>query len=220
MFVGNIPTGSRFYGKRLVVGIYWENSWGARDLDLSGLNISGKIGWNAQYKQGGGSLMYSGDITDAPQGAMEYLYAKNGLNEPTLILNNVYRGDANCQYKIVIGDGDKISKAYYMQNPNNVLVETKCTSVQKESILGIIIPKKNKQCFVLLNFGAGHTRVSGNNNKSIIANKALFQQWHKPYSFNKLVTLLGATIVETPETCDYDFSTDKLDKDSFTKIFN
>ncbi|UMQ41846.1 hypothetical protein MKS83_20990 [Chryseobacterium sp. Y16C] len=28
MFVGNIPTGTRFYGESLAVGIYWENAWG------------------------------------------------------------------------------------------------------------------------------------------------------------------------------------------------
>uniref|UniRef100_UPI00258AF5D0 hypothetical protein n=1 Tax=uncultured Chryseobacterium sp. TaxID=259322 RepID=UPI00258AF5D0 len=63
MFVGNIPTGTRFYGDRLAVGIYWEDQWGARDLDLSGLNIAGKIGWDAAYNHGDGQLMYSGDMT-------------------------------------------------------------------------------------------------------------------------------------------------------------
>lgn len=53
MFVGNIPTGTRFYGKKLAVGVYWKNSWGAKDLDLSGLNIGGKVGWNSEYSQGG-----------------------------------------------------------------------------------------------------------------------------------------------------------------------
>ncbi|MEL6657337.1 MAG: hypothetical protein AAFP77_00090 [Bacteroidota bacterium] len=46
MFVGNIPTGSKFYGKAMAVGVYWENAWGARDLDLSGLNIAFEQGGN------------------------------------------------------------------------------------------------------------------------------------------------------------------------------
>jgi hypothetical protein len=48
---------------------------GEVDLDLSGLNIAGKIGWNSAYNQDNGQLMYSGDMTSAPQGAVEYLYA-------------------------------------------------------------------------------------------------------------------------------------------------
>ena len=94
----------------MAVGIYWEDAWGARDLDLSGLNIAGKIGWNSDYNQGDGNLMYSGDITSAPNGAVEYLYANKGLKNPTLVQNNVYSGNNNCEYKIIVGKGDKINR--------------------------------------------------------------------------------------------------------------
>jgi len=219
MFVGNIPTGTRFYGRKLAVGIYWEDTWGARDLDLSGLTFSGhKVGWNAEYDYGEGQLMYSGDITSAPDGAVEYLYANKGLSESVLIQNNVYSGDNECEYKIIIGMGDKVSKDY-MMNPNNLFAEIKCKSVQKQTILGIFTPKKIGQCFVLLNFGAGHVRVSGNSKTSNIATNALYEQWNKPFSFNKLIKLLGAQIVESKEDASYDFSLDNLEKDSFIKIF-
>lgn len=218
MFIGNIPTGTRFYGKKIAVGIYWENEWGANDLDLSGINIGGKIGWNSSYNQNNGDLMYSGDITNAPDGAVEYLYANKGLNTPTLIENNVYNGGSESGYKIIIGSGDKISKDY-MMNPNNLFAEIKCNSVQKQTILGIVIPKKEKQCFVLLNFGSGHARVSGNSEISNIATKALYQQWNKPFTFNKLLKLLGAEVVDNKEEANVDFSLDNLEKDSFIKIF-
>lgn len=218
MFIGNIPTGTRFYGKKLAVGVYWENEWGARDIDLSGLNESGKVGWNSRYNQDEGSLMYSGDITSAPSGAVEYLYANKRLKEATLIQSNVYSGEDKSGYKIIVGRGDKVSKEY-MMNPNNLFAEIKCNSVQKQTILGIITPKKDEQCFVLLNFGAGQVRVSGSNKWSVLATKALFQQWSKPLSFNKLVVALGAQIVDKREDADYDLSLDKLERDSFTKIF-
>jgi hypothetical protein len=216
MFVGNIPTGTRFYGKKLAVGVYWENSWGANDLDLSGLNIAGKVGWNSAYNQGSGDLMYSGDITSAPNGAVEYLYANRGLNNPTLIMNNVYSGKNDCGYRVIIGKGDKISKSY-MMNPENLFADIKCNSIQINTVLGIIIPKKDKQCFVLLNFGAGHAKVSGNNELSNIATKALYQQWKKPLSFNKIIKLLGAEIVDSE--FEYDFSLESLEKDSFINLF-
>jgi hypothetical protein len=218
MFVGNIPTGTRFYGNKLAVGIYWENSWGANDLDLSGLNIGGKIGWNSMYNQNEGDLMYSGDITSAPNGAVEYLYANNGLRTPTLVNNNVYSGKNDCEYKIIIGKGDKISHDY-MMNPNNLFAEIKCKSIQKQMIIGMVIPKKQRQCFVVLNFGSGNARVSGNSQLSNIATKALYQQWSKPYSFNKLLKLLGAEIVDKPELADHDFSINNIEKDSFIKLF-
>ena len=218
MYVGNIPTGSKFYGDALAVGVYWENQWGAYDLDLSGLNIGGKVGWNSAYKQGKGQLMYSGDITDAPNGAVEYLYAQNGLNEPTLVKNNVYSGDGNCEYKIIVGKGDKVDYDY-MMNPNNLFVETKCQSVQRQTVLGMLLPEKGRQCFVLLNFGAGESRVSGNSELSILATKALYQQWSNPISFRELISELGAEIVSNKEQADYNFALDALQKDSFLKIF-
>jgi hypothetical protein len=218
MYVGNIPTGTRFSGKKLAVGVYWKNSWGANDLDLSGMNIGGKIGWNSSYNQNKGSLMYSGDITSAPNGAVEYLYANNGLNSPTLVLNNVFSGSETCDYKIIIGKGDKISKDY-MMDPNNLFAEVKCKSIQKQTILGIFIPKKDKQTFVVLNFGAGHAQVSSLSKTTDIATKALYQQWNNPYTLNKLVKLLGAKIVNKAKKADYDFSLDKLEKDSFVKMF-
>lgn len=218
MFVGNIPTGTRFYGERLAVGIYWEDAWGAHDLDLSGLNIAGKIGWNAAYNQNEGQLMYSGDMTSAPNGAVEYLYANRGLSAPTLVMNNVFSGSTDCSYKIVIGKGDDISYDY-MMNPNNLFAEAKCNSVQKQTILGMLLPKDGKQCFVLLNFGAGHSHVSGHSEVSLMATNALYQQWYEPISFNHLMKELGATIISDKEDADFDFSLENLEKDSFIKIF-
>ena len=132
--------------------------------------------------------------------------------------NNVYFGDNQCGYKIIIGKGDKVSKDY-MMNPNNLFTEVKCNSVQQQTILGLMTPKEEEQCFVLLNFGAGQVRVSGNTKVSKIASKALYQQWNKPLSFNKLIKLLGAEVVNEKEGVDYDLSLDGLERDSFTKIF-
>jgi len=218
MFVGNLPTGSRFYGKKLAVGVYWKNDWGARDLDLSGLSVGRKVGWNAAYNHGGGDLMYSGDITNAPNGAVEYLYAGKGLREATLVLNNVYSGDDTCKYKIIVGRGDKVSRAY-MMNPNNLFAEAACQSVERQTVLGIFLPTKDRQCFVLLNFGAGHTRVSGGSQLTVIATRALLQQWSKPLSFSKLLRLLGAVVVEDKACAQHDFSLDALGRGSFMRLF-
>lgn len=218
MFVGNIPTGTRFFGKKLAVGIYWENDWGAHDLDLSGINIGGKIGWNSKYNQNSGSLMYSGDITSAPSGAVEYLYAAKKLAHPTIVQNNIYRGSTDCKYKIIIGKGDKVSKKY-MMNPNNLFAEISCEAIQKQMILGIVIPQKEQQCFVLLNFGSGNCNISSTSRLSYIAIKALFQQWNEPLSFNKLIDIIEVEVVNDKDEADFDFSMENLTKDSFIEMF-
>lgn len=206
MFVGNIPTGTKFLGDNLAVGIYWENAWGATDLDLSAINIDGKVGWNSSYNQNN-NLLYSGDITSAPNGAVEYLYAKD--NVPTsLVRNNVFRGNDNCDYKIVIGKGDNIDRNY-MMNPSKLFAEIKCQSVQKQTILGIFSTGE----FTILNFGEGHLRVStGNSEKPI---QALMYQWSNPLTFNWIVSELGGIVKDTEKDVDYNFSLDNLQKDSF-----
>lgn len=218
MFVGNIPTGSKFFGKSLAVGIYWENKWGAHDLDLSGLNIGGKVGWNSSYQQGKGNLMYSGDMTDASNGAVEYLYAQHGLSEPTLVKNNVYSGAGNCEYKIIVGKGDDVDYDF-MMNPEKLFMEAKCQSVQRQSILGLLIPEKARQCFVLLNFGAGASRVSGSSEISKTATQALYQQWSNPFTFRDMILELGGEIVGKVEEADHNFSLNALQKDSFIRAF-
>lgn len=218
MYVGNIPTGTKFYGEKLAVGVYWENAWGARDLDLSGLNIGGKIGWNSSYNQGHGNLMYSGDITNAPNGALEYLYANRGLKVPTLIKNNVYSGSTHCDYKIIIGKGNSVNYAY-MMNPNQLFAEVKCQSIQRQTILGMLLPERKRQCFVLLNFGAGQARVSGNSEVSTLATQALYQQWSNPLLLDEVIEILGGKIIDFKDEANYNLSLDKLEKDTFIKLF-
>lgn len=220
MFVGNIPVGTKFYGDKLAVGIFWENDWGARDLDLSGINIAGKIGWNADYNAN--SLMYSGDITNAPNGAVEYLYAKNSKIHPTLVKNNVYTGDANAGYKIILGQGDNIDKNY-MMNPEKLFFEVKTESVTKQTIIGLLLPgllSTDKMSFVLLNTGLGAMRVSGNGDLSNLALKALYQQWNNPLSFRNLISSLGGTVVYDVGVADYDLRIESIEKDSFVNLLN
>jgi hypothetical protein len=71
-------------------------------------------------------------------------------------------------------------------NPNLLFAEVKCNSIQKQTILGMLLPKGEKQCFVLLNFGAGHSHVSGNQ-RLLYGNQCLYQQWYEAMSFNELI---------------------------------
>jgi hypothetical protein len=216
MFIGNIPTGTKFFGNSMAVGVYWKNEWGAYDLDISGINLQGKVGWNSTYNQNN-TLLYSGDITSAPDGAVEYLYAEKGLS-PTLVCNNVYFGNKLSKYNIIIGQGDSINRDY-MMNPNNLFLNSAAVADQKNIILGIFLPYNNKQCFVLLNIGAGNLRISDNSDITTMSLRALFQQWYNPISFNFLVKELGASIIYEDEEYTHNFLLESLQKDSFTSLF-
>lgn len=221
MYVGNIPMGTKFYGDKLAVGVYWENAWGARDIDLSGLDAGGKTGWNASYGRGGSKddgLMYSGDITSAPEGAVEYLYAQRGCPGPTLVLSNIFNGNEDAAFKVIVGRGAGVTKEF-MMDPNNLFMEARTQAAQKQSIIGLLLPEGARQSFVLLNLGAGRANVSGYTESSTLARVALAQEWRSPLSFNKLAALLGAKTVGSPKGADLDLSLSGLEKDSFIRVF-
>lgn len=219
MFVGNIPTGTKVSAKRLAVGIYWEDAWGARDLDLSGINVSGKVGWNASYNRG--DLTYSGDMTSAPNGAVEYLYASKNMNDNTLVTFNVYSGKYDSRYRIVVGKGDKVTQSY-MMNPNKVLFQTDGQCVQKQMAIGLFLApekKSDKQSFVVMEAGLGSLRVSNAGARSQDNIKALVEKWRNPLTLRAVLSALGSTFVNDPEEADLDLSLENLEKDTFTSLF-
>jgi hypothetical protein len=216
MFVGNVPVGTKITGNKLAVGVYWENSGGAYDLDLSGNNIDGKVGWNSSYNQDNGRLMYSGDITNAPNGAVEYLYANKGLNNKTIVNLNVYSGSLNSKYKIILGKGDDIN-VDYMMNPSNVFFQADTQSVQKNNTIGLLLPEvSGEQSFVVLNFGSGNRHVSNLSNEEL---EALVQEWSTPYTLDMLFNKLDIKITNKDD-CTIDLSLDNLEKDSLINIFS
>lgn len=220
MFVGNIPTGTTFYGDMIAAGIYWRNEWGARDIDLSGLNKTGKVGWNARYNDSN-RLMYSGDMTNAPDGAVEYLWWKsNGKVSDTLVTVNIFSGSDDCKYKIVVGEGSKVSREY-MMNPNKVIVDVATQSIQKQNILGLLHSSPDRgNGFTLLNFGMGSAHVSRCSSTTDTAAAALIQQWKNCYTLNDLVVACGGELCDDQAVADIDLSVAALTKSTFVDIFS
>jgi hypothetical protein len=197
MFAGNFPTGTKITAENLVSGVYWEDKWGANDLDLSALSMEGKVGWNSDYQATG--LLYSGDITDAPNGATELLYTNNQLTSPALSLLNIYSGKAGCKFKIIIGSAPKV-EANYMFNPNELILEAETNMVSRNQILGIFLPSdNNKVSFVLVNSGFGNLSVSSPSIHSDVAKEALLYQYTSPISLRKLLVDAGAILVDNEE---------------------
>jgi len=217
MFVGNIPAGTRVWAKNLVSGVYWKNDWGAKDLDLSGLQLSGKIGWNSDYKSEG--LLYSGDITNAPNGATELLYAKNALSGPAMSMLNVFRGEIGCKFKYVIGSASGI-KANYMFDPNELILEVETETKSKQQILGLFMPEGNGNIsFTIINTGFGNFSVSAGSQTSEQARNALYFQYSNPISFKKMLIDAGTTVVHEG-TADIDLRPQSLGKDTLLNLFS
>lgn len=154
-FIGNIPEGSFIeYKDNVSIGIFWKNKWGANDFDLSATSTE-KIGWNSRYSNS--ECAYSGDITDAPNGATEVLRFDKPKTD-YLVMTNRYYGEENSQFKMFLAKDDAVESINkdYTINPNTVQFEEMLTSTQKEQTLGLITPNK----FIFATISTGNTIVS------------------------------------------------------------
>lgn len=214
MFIGNIPTGTKLTARRLVSGVYWENDWGARDIDLSALSIGGKVGWNSAYKAEG--LLYSGDVTDADSGATELLYSNEKLSHPALSSVNIFSGSVGCKFKVVVGVASKVKKNY-MFDPNELLLEVETEMKSRQQILGLFLPEEDGTSFVLINAGFGNISVSSSSIHSENAKVALYSQYANPMLLKQLLIDAGAVLVSEDE-CDIDMMPQRLQKDSLIQL--
>lgn len=213
-FVGNVPFGTKIKGKDLSVGIYWENAWGARDLDLSGRALDGThVGWNSDYNKSG--ITYSGDMTDATDGAVEFM--KTTGNIPTTMLNmNIYSGKDDSAYTIVVGQGAESDKKH-MMNPEDLFFQAHVKATGRQMMLGLVKSTTDgEQEFIMMNSSNGGGTISGEGQEAFI--EGTTQTWDKKLTFNSLVTLLGGKIVEEMGENTIDLSVEKLEKDTFTEL--
>lgn len=167
-FVGDIPFGSYFPMKNnSFFGVYWKNSWGTRDFDLSFTDMCGNvIAWHSSYYLDKKDVLYSGDITNAPNGAAEVILCKKDC--PNGIVNiNRYSGGNGSKYQFFFGHGNnkthEFKESGYMVNPNHIKVKTMCVSDNSQQAIGLTY---NNRVY-LMNLGVAGGRVSRTNNELI-----------------------------------------------------
>lgn len=150
-FIGDVPMGTYCQlGANSVMGIYWRNEWGTRDFDLSFNDVNGGlIGWSSDYYSADQKVIYSGDITDAPDGANEVLYFKKDI--PSGIVNiNRYHGNAGSKYKVFFGttslndfNNRELHRKYFMVDPNEIQLEAMISQGEAaQQMIGMILDGK------------------------------------------------------------------------------
>jgi len=103
-FLNDVPFGTKVTGFNLL-GIYWENvDRRSIDLDLSLTNQFRKIGWNSNWSNA--SVIFSGDMTDAKDGAAESFLIINTKNS-IYALNNNYYSPQNIKVPYTLWFGNK-----------------------------------------------------------------------------------------------------------------
>jgi hypothetical protein len=226
-FTGNIPSGSYVeIDKDMIFGVYWENivRTDSIDLDLSMTSINGKYGWDGQYMSSDNNILFSGDMTDARDGATELFYIKNQSNENNLVMLNFYNigyygKDINVPYKIIVAQEKlKDLPRNYMIDPNNILVSVNCEINCKQKIIGLALTDDKKSRFYFCETQIGNSITSNNNDYSEHARKYLFNFYGNSISLNEILVNAGAMLVDKAEDCDINLSPEKLEKDTILNL--
>lgn len=221
-FLGNYPLGTsvQMSPENNIVGIYWRNEWGARDLDLHYTSDDGcSYGWCYGYGRGNGDIIFSGDMTNANPEATELFYLKKTGEDGILSVNNFSGG--KCKLKFLVAteeakenfNGDHYNNGAYMIDPNNI-------KFQSEMELDVCGEKKiasvNDGKILFMDFGAGNRRVTNSAHNKIIQDQMKVRA--KSYiDLKPLLERAGFEIVESGE-CDLDFS--NLAKSDLVKLLS
>ena len=127
-FIGTIPYGTKIScpaEKAFTVAIAWENYKGNRcDIDLHLSGMKGSYGWNSYHRDDGNNILYSGDMTDATNGASEAFYF-NPTDDMYIASVNNYTGYDDMPFKFFLTDKefDHVSAGYYHNKPTTPPVD-------------------------------------------------------------------------------------------------
>jgi hypothetical protein len=206
-FIGNIPANTKISVKdNLMVGVYWENVKGHQvDLDFSSIDLTGKVGWNSVYKSDDENILYSGDMTDARNGASELLYFGQDNKKVAALFLNYYNFDSDTPVptKIFVAS-EKPENFGSNYVANNIIIQSDFIVDQKQYFIGLVYGN----CLYLSASSIGKSNVSG----GALADKT------REYLLNSTTSALKLSEVVniTHERGDYlDLSPEKLTKDTF-----
>lgn len=222
-FTGNFPSGTYISIPRdMIVGIYWENvKSNSIDLDLSMINQNGKIGWDGGYRTEDRTVLFSGDITDAPNGASELFYVERQKIDSYILFVNYfnYNDSIEVPFKIIVAkERARNFNKNYMINPDNVLSIAKTKITQKQKILGLLTITTKECRFYFAEVNLGKSITVGNNAFVENSRKYLFDFYRNTISLNDILAKAGNKIVRDSKECDIDLSSENLEKNTIIDL--
>ena len=223
-FTGNFPSGTYIsIPQDMIVGIYWENVRPYTvDLDLSLISPSvGKIGWDGSYRDGNRSVLFSGDITNAPTGATELFYVRRQLKDEFILFLNYYNynSEVKVPFKIIVAKEEvKDFGNNYMVNPNNIVSVVQSEINQKQKMLGLLITTMNESRFYFAETSIGKSITSSNSKVAENSRKYLMSFYQNSIELKDILFKAGAKLIDDKDKSDIDLSPESLEKNSILNL--
>ena len=223
-FTGNFPSGSYItIPHDMIVGIHWEDvDHRTVDLDLSLLNEDEeKIGWDSSYRNENRTILFSGDVTAAPNGASELFYIQKQNLSNSIMFVNYYNYDEEIEvpFKIVVAkeNTDDFGNNY-MVNPNNVICIANSVINQKQKILGMLSVTSGGSRFYFAESYLGRSITSSGEGYVEQSRDYLSAFYKNAISLNDVLKKGGAILVDEKADCDIDLSPESIDKSTIINL--
>lgn len=213
-FTGNLPTGTYVtVPQDLIVGIHWCNPFpgDSIDMDLSAIGVSGKTGWDGDYRSDENQLLFSGDVTDAPapNGATELFYIKRGITEPKVLMVNFFnfRSDMQVPVKLLVAkESPENFGSNYVINPANMVCSAEILVTQKQSVIGLIANVDGENRVYFANVSVGNSiSPQGNSAVATHSRNYLYYSMVGSLDFREILEWAGANVVEKKPEENEDF---------------
>ena len=225
-FSGNFPLGTFIsVPNNMLIGIHWENvKRNTIDLDLSLIDDSGKFGWDAGYRNDEGSILFSGDITDAPKpkGATELFYVERQLKASFIVMLNYYNYDKEIKvpFKIIVAkEKVKNFKDNYMVDPNNIVSVVQTEIDKRQKMLGLLITTTKKSKFYFVETSIGNSITASNSEVAENSRKYLMGFYQNSIELEDILLKAGAFLTNDKEAdFDIDLSTENLERDTILNL--
>lgn len=242
-FCGEYPEGTAIIIPKynnLVFGVHWFNLDDQRiDLDLHLRNsIGDEYGWDSSYRNNNRTVLFSGDMTDAPKpdGASEMYFINKKNTDIYNISLNDFNYNGKVEYTFVAASADDIeSIKNYTVDPNKIILQYKDAIESKNNNIGILVPYQHRFKLILSKSGLGNFQTV----KADLADKALeFQldSFQTAMTLNELIRKCGGVIVNSPTyistvidkygdekeielPVDYDLSIGNISKETLISLF-
>ena len=235
MFSGDIPAGSYIpLPKDAVIGVHWENmnlnGRGYRvDLDLSLMGTDGKIGWDGEYRNDESTVLFSGDITDAPKskgGATEAFYISKDANRDFAMMLNVYYKSTypdTVPFKLIIANEKPTRRTFehnYTVNPNDVVTIVPSTIMDGQKMIGLIdtTDKETGSRFYFAEFKMDRRISASTTEHGEHARKFIKDYYKDTLSLKDILEKGDATFVDNADDADIDLSIENMDRSKIIGI--
>lgn len=220
MFVERIPFGTRFTNTDgFNVGVYWQNDFGVTDLDLSGVTDYGTYyGFYGSYNND--HIKYSGDVTYAPSGAVEYLSITPKTTATNVIVNaNGYSSNPTWKCRVILGKLDNNYKD--MMKPENLIFSEQFDSKGRGATLGVFVKNDDGSLsFVVYPSANSDSIITRSDDTTALTRVAIVEAAKYNSTLNEVLKISGAELVTDKQEADIDLSIEMVDKSTFIQLLS